>query len=99
MTGWPDLLIGELKSVLVRYPNSKVILRMGINDLGNISAYIALYKDLMIQYPKASFYIESVTPVDETLGKQHGYSVTNKQIVQFNSPAEGCVSAELYQLL
>ena len=77
--------IGELKSVLVRYPNSKVILRMGINDLGNISAYIALYKDLMLQYPKASFYIESVTPVDETLGKQHGYSVTNKQIVQFNS--------------
>ena len=77
--------VGELKTVLVRYPKSKVILRMGINDLGNISAYLALYKGLMAQYPNASFYIESVTPVNETLGKQNGYSVTNKQIVQFNT--------------
>ena len=76
--------VEELKTVLMRYPKSKVVLRMGINDLGNISAYIALYKELMNQYPNASFYTESVTPVDETLGRQNGYSVTNKQILQFN---------------
>ena len=76
--------VEELKTVLMRYPKSKVVLRMGINDLGNISAYIALYKKLMNQYPNASFYTESVTPVDETLGRQNGYSVTNKQILQFN---------------
>lgn len=66
--------VEELKTVLMRYPKSKVVLRMGINDLGNISAYIALYKKLMNQYPNASFYTESVTPVDETLGRQNGYS-------------------------
>ena len=30
--------VEELKTVLMRYPKSKVVLRMGINDLGNISA-------------------------------------------------------------
>ena len=80
------VVLEELRTVLRRYPMSKVALRMGINDLGNISNYITLYRNLIEEFPKATFYVESVTPVDEELGAAHGYThVTNKMILQFNT--------------
>lgn len=77
--------VEELRTVLRRYPHSKVALRMGINDLGNIDNYIKLYQELIQEFPLATFYVESVTPVDEKLAMAGGYTVTNKQIVQFNT--------------
>lgn len=74
----------ELRIVLRRYPSSKVALRMGVNDLGNISNYITLYRNLIQEFPQAKFYVESVTPVDDELCAANGFRVTNKQILQFN---------------
>ncbi len=75
----------SLKDALNKKPTAKVIMGFGINDLGNISNYIAYYKTLIKSYPKASFYFMSVNPVNESKAKKNGYSVTNSQIKSFNS--------------
>ena len=77
--------IEELRIVLRQYPTSSVVLRMGVNDMGNIENYISLYRNLMIEFPSARFYMESVTPVNKKLAVASGYSVTNTQIKNFNS--------------
>lgn len=76
--------IGELRTVMARYPQSQIILRMGVNDLGNIDNYIQLYKNLMQEFPNAEFFIESVTPINLKLAKANGYSITNGMIKTFN---------------
>lgn len=76
--------VEELREVLGEYPSSKVIFRFGVNDLGNIGNYISFYRSLMAEFPDASFYLESVTPVNEKLARQYGYTVTNKMIKGFN---------------
>ncbi len=75
----------ELDSYLQNYPASKVVLAFGVNDLGNISNYISYYNKLISKYPKASFYMMSVNPVNETTEKKYGYTVTNSQISSFNT--------------
>lgn len=65
-------------------PNVKVVLALGVNDLGNISSYITYYKSLIKKYPKTKFYVLSVNPVDEAKEKKHGYSVKNSAINAFN---------------
>ncbi len=75
----------SLKDALNKKPTAKVIMGFGINDLGNISNYIAYYKTLIKSYPNASFYFMSVNPVENSKAKKYGYTVTNSQIKSFNS--------------
>lgn len=53
-----------LKNYLVQYPDAKVILAHGVNDLGNINNYIAYYRQLIRDYPSARFYMLSVNPME-----------------------------------
>lgn len=73
-----------LKNYLNSNPNVKVVLALGINDLGNIQSYITYYQNLIKKYPKTQFYILSVNPVNEKTGAAHGYTVKNSQIKTFN---------------
>lgn len=73
-----------LRSYLNANSDVKVILALGINDLGNIQSYITYYQSLIKKYPKTKFYILAVNPVDEKTEKAHGYTVKNSQIETFN---------------
>ncbi len=82
---WLESTAGpELQSYLNGNPNVSVVLAFGVNDLGNVQKYISYYKKLISMYPNTRFYVESVNPVDEQVEAQHGYTVTNKQIIAFN---------------
>jgi hypothetical protein len=82
---WLNATAGPaLKSYLNANPDLKVVLALGINDLGNIQSYITYYQGLIEKYPTTSFYILAVNPVDEKTEAAHGYSIKNSQITQFN---------------
>ncbi len=74
----------QIDSYLKDYPAAKVVFAFGINDLGNISNYISYYNKLISKYPKASFYMMSVNPVNESTAKKWS-TVTNSQISSFNT--------------
>ncbi len=74
----------KLASGLAAKPYATVVLALGVNDLGNCTRYIAYYKKLISSYPKATFYVLSVNPVDEKKEAQYGYTVKNTDIKAFN---------------
>ena len=49
-----------------------VVLALGVNDMGNLPYYISYYQDLMKKYPKTTFYVMGVGPVDEKTEEKHG---------------------------
>lgn len=77
--------VKKLNRKLAVNPNAKVILNFGVNDLGNIDAYITYYSAYMqvlaTRYPDAKVYIMSVNPVDRKLYKG---PAQNKLIKAFN---------------
>lgn len=73
-----------LQYYLKANPKVKVVLALGVNDLGNINSYISYYKNLIKKYPKTEFYILSVNPVEEYAGKRYSGYVKNSQIKAFN---------------
>ncbi|RKJ49210.1 hypothetical protein D7Y05_11365 [bacterium 1XD42-54] len=73
-----------LETYLSAKPDVKVVLAFGVNDLGNIDRYIEYYQELIRKYPQTKFHFISVNPVDEAKCQQHGYKVTNAQIVEFD---------------
>lgn len=82
-----------LKKYLNLNPDVKVILALGINDLGNIQSYITYYQSLIKKYPKTKFYVLAVNPVDEKTEKAHGYTVKNSQIEAFNKKLKTAFSS------
>lgn len=82
-----------LKNYLNANPNVKVILGFGVNDLGNIQSYITYYRSLIQAYPQTKFYITAVTPVNQKLCKQHGYTVKNSQIKAFDQQLRAAFGA------
>ncbi|MDO5424128.1 MAG: hypothetical protein Q4F41_10415 [Eubacteriales bacterium] len=71
----------SLKKQLAKYPASQVVFNLGVNDVGNVSAYRTFYRKLFAQYPDAKFYILSVNPIENGKGS---WAVTNKMIRAFN---------------
>lgn len=86
----------ELKKMLKQNPGGRVILNLGVNDMGNINQYLELYRALIVRYPQAKFYFLSVNPVEEKLAKTHGYNtsyVNNKNIQAFNAALKAAFPA------
>lgn len=80
--------IKKLKKALKDAPQSKVIINLGVNDLGSLGNYISLYQTLIVQYPQARFYFLSVNPIEAKLAKASGYNtqyVNNSSIETFNN--------------
>ncbi len=70
------------------FPESKVVINLGINDMGNLEKYISYYRMLLLNYPQTKFYFMSVNPIETKLAKAYGYntvSVNNERIQAFNS--------------
>lgn len=61
-----------------------VVLAFGVNDLHNIDNYINAYNSLISEHDKVNFFVMSVNPVDETVAKSYGYTVSNESIKNFN---------------
>lgn len=74
-----------LEQQMAEDPDAAVVFCMGINDLGNIDAYVNYYSMLLSWYPEKEFYFMSVNPVNEAAERVNGYSVTNAAIEAFNS--------------
>lgn len=74
----------ELEKYLAMVPDVKVVMALGVNDLGSISQYIAYYRGLIAKYPRTHFYLLSVNPVNEGIASAHGYTIRNSQITAFN---------------
>lgn len=69
-----------LKKYLDANPDVKVVIALGMNDLGNIQSYITYYRELVRSYPDTEFYFLSVNPVVESKLP----SVKNSTIESFN---------------
>ncbi|MDO4522605.1 MAG: hypothetical protein Q4B57_05590 [Eubacteriales bacterium] len=73
--------VNDLRQVLDADPVQKVIFNLGVNDPENISLYLTLYQELLTEYPKTSFYMMSVNPLDDN----KGFNTTNAMIEDFNA--------------
>lgn len=76
---------GWFLNEMAAYPNAAVVFCFGINDLGNIGAYIDYYQMLLNEYPDRQIYFMSVNPVNEAAAAASGYTVNNAMIDSFNS--------------
>lgn len=74
----------QLQYYLKANPDVKVVLALGVNDLGNVKSYISYYKKLIKDFPKTKFYVLSVNPVNEKIEAKRGYRVKNSSIESFN---------------
>ena len=79
-----------LKKNLTANPNVKVILGLGINDLGNVGRYITYYKELISSFPETKFYCLSVNPLVESRWP----TVKNATIRSFNARIKASVPAK-----
>ena len=57
---------GKGRQYLKQNPQANVIFCFGVNDLGYVNQYIAYYKDIMKDYPRASFWFMSVNPISRS---------------------------------
>lgn len=73
-----------LESQLKLNPDVKVVLALGVNDMGNSEFYIAYYRSLIKRFPKTKFYVLAVNPVDEKKEAANGYHIKNSKITAFN---------------
>lgn len=86
----------KLKYYLDASPKVKVVLALGVNDLGNISLYLAYYRELVSLYPDTEFYFLSVNPVDDQYLKSYNPTayqwVNNAAIQKFNKNLKSAFS-------
>ena len=76
--------MSKLRNSVVRGKSYNIFINLGVNDLGNQSKYMSQYNNIANSYVSSKVIVVSVNPVDEGLESQHGYSVKNKSIEQFN---------------
>lgn len=86
----------RLRQLLNANPQCTVIFGFGINDLGNISQYIAYYRGMMQSYPDTRFFVMSVNPVNQKKAASNGYSVKNSQIKAFNKQLKAAFGSSVY---
>ena len=75
---WKTPGIKLIDSFLKKQPYGRVFIDLGGNDLGNIKAYINLYKTLIRRYPTADFRFISVLPREDGTNKKR--QKFNKQL-------------------
>lgn len=75
----------ELKSRLESNPTATVVFALGVNDVDNVSRYIAKYQSIEKQYPKAKFFYLAVNPVNSNYKK---HAILTPKIINFNQKLE-----------
>lgn len=70
----------RMEDAMEAYPESPVVINLGVNDLDMIGQYLELYALFPDVYPERSFYFMSVNPVT-----REAAHVTNEEIAAFNA--------------
>lgn len=81
-TGYP-----MIRAVLDRKPNAVIVSNFGINDIFNYENYVAFFKRLHAEYPRATICIMSVNPVGANFRYSNNYGAGgfNQNIITFNN--------------
>lgn len=81
-TGYP-----MIRAVLDRKPNAVIVSNFGINDIFNYENYVAFFKRLHAEYPRATICIMSVNPVGTNFRYSNNYGAGgfNQNIITFNN--------------
>ena len=81
-TGYP-----MIRAVLERKPDAVIVSNFGINDIFNYENYVAFFKRLHAEYPRATICIMSVNPVGANFrySNNHGAGGFNQNIKTFNN--------------
>lgn len=69
----------QMEKAMEQYPNSPVVLNLGVNDPDALPQYLGLYQTFEERYPDNSIYFMSVNPVTEKCESR-----TNEEIAEFN---------------
>lgn len=69
----------QMENAMEQYPDSPIILNLGVNDPDALPQYLALYQTFEESYPGHTFYFMSVNPVTEKCKNR-----TNQEIADFN---------------
>lgn len=77
--------IYQLQNEMAAYPDAEVILCFGVNDVGNIGAYINYYQWLIENYPETDFWMMSVNPVNDQTAASCGYFINSSMVHEFNA--------------
>ncbi len=84
-----DWMSGEgstyLLDMMEDFPQADIVFCFGVNDLGNVDAYINWYRQFMDDHPDRRCWFLAVTPVNEGIAGANGYSVKNSSIADFNT--------------
>lgn len=75
-----DSGLPRMENAIAQYPDSPVILNLGVNDPDQIDRYLELYATFADRYPTTSFYFMSVNPVTED-----SVHINNEEIAAFNT--------------
>ena len=77
----------------------KIVINMGVNDLGNIERYLEFYNTLPDDFVADNkVIIMTVNPVDEAVGKKFGIYTTNASINVFNERMKKGLRNDMYIL-
>lgn len=75
---------GALASSVAKYPEADIIMCFGVNDVGNIGAYINEYQRLYSIYGDKIWFM-SVNPIDDSAAAACGYFANNSMVINFNN--------------
>lgn len=76
-----------IRDILNRKPNAVIVSNFGINDIFNYENYVAFFKKLHAEYPRATICIMSVNPVGANFRYSNNYGAAgfNQNIRDFNT--------------
>ena len=72
--------LARMEEAMEQYPDSPVVLNLGVNDPDALKQYLELYQTFADRYPDHEIYFMSVNPVTEECKSR-----TNMEIAEFNS--------------
>ncbi|MDD2959097.1 MAG: hypothetical protein PHR92_11315 [Lachnospiraceae bacterium] len=75
-----DLGLSQMEEAMDTWPDSPIVMNLGVNDMSEIKKYLDLYQSFSDSYPGHTFYFLSVNPVTDQAAH-----VTNSEIGEFNA--------------
>ena len=81
--------LAQMEEAMEQYPDSPVVLNLGVNDPDALEQYLELYQTFADRYPDHEIYFMSVNPVTEECKSR-----TNMEIAEFNSQLKAAFPAQ-----
>ena len=82
--GYLVSVVPTVCSIADARPQDDIVVTFGVNDVGNINAYIAEYAYLYEKY-RGRFWVMSVNPIEDGAAAANGYFARNYMVENFNA--------------